>query len=54
MKRPELSIKELKILEYGLKTRPSARPGSRKPKKEVQNELEHKSAIGIQEYHLAL
>ena len=43
-----------KIYEYNLKTRLSVRPGSRKPKKEVQNALEHKSAIIIQEYHLAL
>ena len=53
-KRPELSIKVLKILEYGLKTHLSASPSSRKPKKGVWNALEHKSAIGIQEYHSAL
>ena len=54
LKRPELSRKELKILEYGLKTRLSARPGSRKPKKGVHNTLKHESAISIQEYHSAL
>ena len=54
MKRLELSRKELKILEYGLKTRLSARPGSRKPKKGVQNTFKHESAISIQEYHSAL
>ena len=37
-----------------MKTRLSARPGSRKPKKEVQNAPEHESAIGTQEHHLAL
>ena len=35
-----------KILEYGLKTRLSASPSLRKPKKRVQNALEHESAIG--------
>ena len=54
MKRSELSRKEITILEYRLKTRLSARPGSRNPKKGVQNALEHESAIGTQEHHLAL
>ena len=54
MKRPKLSRKEIKILEYRLKTHLSARPGSRKPKKGVQNALEHESAIGTQEHHSAL
>ena len=31
--KPELSRKEIKILEYGLKTHLSVRLGSRKPKK---------------------
>ena len=53
-KRPELSKKEIKILEYGLKTLLSARIGSRKPKKGVQNAPEFKSAISTQEYHSAL
>ena len=42
---PELFRKEIKILEYVLKARLSARPGSRKLKKGVQNVLEHESAI---------
>ena len=54
LKRLELSKKKIKILEYRLKTRLSARPGSRKPKKGVQNAPEHESAIGTQEHHLAL
>ena len=54
MKRPELSRKEIKILEYRLKTHLSARPSSRKPKKGVQNAPEHESAIGTQEHHSAL
>ena len=54
LKRPDLSRKEIKILEYGLKTHLSARLGSRKPKKGVQNALEHESAISTQEYHSAL
>ena len=54
LKRPELSRKEIKILKYELKTRPSARPGSRKPKKWVQNASENESAIHIQEYHSTL
>ena len=54
LKRPELSKKEVKILEYGLKTRLSVRLGSRKPKKGVQNAPEHESAFGVQKYHLAL
>ena len=54
LKRLELSRKEIKILEYELKTCLSARPGSRKPKKGVQNAPEHESAIDIQECHPAL
>ena len=54
LKRPKLSRKEIKILEYKLKTHPSARPGLRKPKKWVQNAPEHESVIGIQECHSAL
>ena len=53
-KRPELSRKEIKILKYRLKTCLSARTGSRKPKKGVQNTLEHESSITTQEYHSAL
>ena len=41
--KSELSRKEIKILEYGLKTRLSTRTGSRKPKKGVQNTPEHES-----------
>ena len=37
-----------------MKTCPSARPGSRKPKKGVQNAPKHESAISTQEYHSAL
>ena len=40
--------------KYGLKTSLSARLGSRKPKKWVQNAPEHKSVIGIQECHSTL
>ena len=54
MKRPELSRKELKLLEYGLKTRLSARPGLRKPKKGVQNMPKHESTFSVQKYHSAL
>ena len=54
LKRPELSRKEIKILEYELKTRLSARTGSRKPKIGVQNTPEHESAISTQEYHSTL
>ena len=54
LKRPELSRKELKLLEYGLKTRLSARPDLSLPKKGVQNTLEHESSITTQEYHSAL
>ena len=54
LKRPELSKKVVKILKYGLKASLSVRFGSRKPKKGVQNALEHKSAFGVQKYHLAL
>ena len=43
-----------KILEYGLEICLSARPGSRKPKKWVQNAPEHKSVVSTQDYHLAL
>ena len=53
LKRPELSRKDVKILEYGLKTRLSARPGLRKPKKWVQNAPKHESTFGVQKYHLA-
>ena len=53
-KRPELSRKELKILEYELKTHLSASPSSRKPKKGVQNAPKHESAIGIQVCQSAL
>ena len=53
-KRPELSKKELKILEYELKTHLSASPSSRKPKKGVQNAPEHETMFGVQKYHLAL
>ena len=41
--KSELSRKEIKILEYGLKTRLSTRTGLRKPKKGVQNTPEHES-----------
>ena len=51
LKRLELSRKEIKILEYGLKTHLSAMPGSRKPKKGVQNAPEHESVFGVQKYH---
>ena len=54
LKRPELSRKGIKILEYGLKTRLSARLNSRKPKKGVENAPEHEGAISTQEYHSAL
>ena len=54
LKRLELSRKEIKILEYGLKARLGARTGSRKLKKGVQNAPKHGSAFGVQEYHLAL
>ena len=54
LKRPELSKKEVKILEYRLKTCLSARPNSRKPKKGVQNALEHESVFGVQKYHSTL
>ena len=54
LKRLELSRKEVKILEYGLKTRLSVRPCSRKPKKGVQNTPKHESTFGVQKYHLAL
>ena len=40
-----ISRKEIKILKYGLKTRLSAMIGSTKPKKGVQNALEHESTI---------
>ena len=46
--------KIVKILEYGLKTSLSARPGSRKPKKGVQNAPKHENVFGVQKYHLAL
>ena len=54
LKRPELSRKEIKILEHGLKIRLSARLCLRKLKKGVQNAPEHESAVNTQEYHLAL
>ena len=54
LKRPKLSRKEVKILEYGLKISLSARPDSRTTKKGVQNAFEHESAFGVQKYHLAL
>ena len=53
-KRPELSRKELKILEYELKTHLSASPSSIKPKKGVQNAPKHESDIGIQVCQSAL
>ena len=49
-----LSKKEIKIVEYGLKTCPSARLGSRKLKKGVQNASKHESAISTQKYHSTL
>ena len=52
--RPKLSKKEVKILEYGFKTRLSARPDSRKPKKGVQNVTDHESAFRVQKYRSAL
>ena len=54
LKRPELSRKEIKILEYRLKTCLSARLSPRKPKKGVQNAPEHESTFGVQKYQLAL
>ena len=54
LKRLELSKKEVKILEYRLKTRLSVRLDLRKPKKRVQNALEHESVLGVQKYHSAL
>ena len=52
--RPKLSKKEVKILEYEFKTHLSARPESRKPKKGVQNVIDHESAFRVQKYHSAL
>ena len=54
LKRPKLSRKEVKILEYEFKTHLSARPESRKPKKGVQNVIDHESAFRVQKYHSAL
>ena len=44
----------MKNLRIRMKTCLSARIGSRKPKKRVQNAPEHENMFGAQEYHSAL
>ena len=54
LKRPELSRKEIKILEFRLKTRLGVRTSSKIPKNRVQNAPKHGSEFVAQKYHLTL